>query len=337
VVSRPRGLFAFEHELYLVDSEHHRVLVLDSPPPANGTPKRVLGQIDGSLVLPNAGGTPSARSLRSPRGIFVDATHVVVADTGNHRVLVFDRSPSATDATLVLGQAGFGSGGANRGGGASLATLASPEGVWSDGVRLIVADTGNHRVLVWNSFPTASGAPADVVLGQGSETDVLPNHGQSVAAATTMSFPSAARIEGGALFVADTGNNRVLRFGTIPTASGVAAEGVLGQPDLSSRDAAQSSSEKSHLAGPVAFASDGAYLYVADRDLARVVSYALPGTGLGPEPAETLGAPAGLSLSGPSGLAAERTPLFTSRLYVADTNSDRVVILGSLSRLATSR
>ena len=30
--------------------------------------------------------------------------------------------------------------------------------------RVIVADTNNDRVLIWNSFPTRNGQPADVVL-----------------------------------------------------------------------------------------------------------------------------------------------------------------------------
>jgi hypothetical protein len=35
----------------------------------------------------------------------------------------------------------------------------------------------------------------------------------------------------------------------------------------------------------------------------------------------------------PSGLAVERTPLFTTRIYVGDTGSNRLLLLGSASRL----
>ena len=42
----------------------------------------------------------------------------------------------------------------------------APRGVWTDGERVVVADTGNHRVLIWHSMPSADGAPADVVIGQ---------------------------------------------------------------------------------------------------------------------------------------------------------------------------
>jgi sugar lactone lactonase YvrE len=329
--SRPRGLFLRDGDLYVADTEHHRIEVLDSPPVPGNAPKRVLGQPDTSLALPNAGGAPSSRSLRSPRGVFVDATRIVVADTGNNRVLVFNKvSP---DAVLVLGQSGFGGALANRGGAPGAATLAAPESAWVEGSRLIVADTGNHRVLVWNTFPTSNGQAADVVLGQADATSGLSNRGSSAAAANTLSFPSSVRVEGGALFVADTGNNRVLRFASIPATNGAAATSVLGQADMTSRSAAQSGTDTDRLAGPAALASDGAYLYVADRDVARVVSFPLPAAGT-TAIASVLGAPTGLQLSAPAGLVAEARPQFTSRLYVSDTNADRIIVVGSLSRLA---
>lgn len=329
--SHPHGLFLRDGDLYVADTEHHRIEVLDSPPVPGSAPKRVLGQPDTSLALPNAGGAPSSRSLRSPRGVFVDATRIVVADTGNNRVLVFNKvSP---DAVLVLGQSGFGGALANRGGAAGAATLAAPESAWVEGSRLVVADTGNHRVLVWNTFPTSNGQAADVVLGQASATSVLSNRGSSVAAANTLSFPSSVRVAGGALFVADTGNNRVLRFAAIPASNGAAATGVLGQANMTARNAAQSGTDTDHLAGPAALASDGAYLYVADRDVARVVSFPLPAAG-STAIASVLGAPTGLQLNAPAGLVAEARPQFASRLYVSDTNADRIIVVGSLSRLA---
>ena len=40
------------------------------------------------------------------------------------------------------------------------------KGVWIQNGKLYIADTQNHRVLIFNSIPTANGAAADVVLGQ---------------------------------------------------------------------------------------------------------------------------------------------------------------------------
>jgi len=50
-------------------------------------------------------------------------------------------------------------------GGLSGASLSGPVGVWSDGTRLYVVDSGNNRVLVWNAIPS-SPVPADFALGQ---------------------------------------------------------------------------------------------------------------------------------------------------------------------------
>ncbi len=49
---------------------------------------------------------------------------------------------------------------------ATRAHLYGPRGVWLDDQHLIVCDSGNHRVLIWNGLPSHDHAPADVVLGQ---------------------------------------------------------------------------------------------------------------------------------------------------------------------------
>jgi hypothetical protein len=331
--SKPRGLARAGANLYVADTAHHRVLVFGAPPSAGDAPKRVFGQPDANLALPNAGGAPSARSLRSPRGVFADARRVIVADAGNHRVMVYDPTQPSPDAVLVLGQTSFTTSLPNAGGPATLGSLASPEGVYFDGTRLYVADTGNHRVLVWSSMPTQSGQPASFVLGQSAGDQVLSNGGGSTAWAASMASPTAVDVIGGALFVADAGNNRVLRWGALPTISGAPATSVLGQSDLTERTSASSAADTKHLAGPVALAHDRANLYVADRDAGRIVVFALPAATASTPVATVLGALGGLSVSGPGGLAVESTPFFTSRLYVADTNNDRVVVVGAVSRL----
>jgi len=165
---------------------------------------------------------------------------------------------------------------------------------------------------------------------------ILGNRGLGHAGPDTMSSPTSVDVALGALFVADSGNNRVLHFGTLPMSSGVAADAALGQPDLTSRGSTSQPADAAHLAGAVALADDGANLYVADRDLGRVVVYALPAASTGMAATRILGIAGGLSTAGPAGLTVERTPFFTSRVYLADTNDDRLVMLGSVSRLLNS-
>ena len=85
--------------------------------------------------------------------------------------MIWNSIPTAdqTPANVVLGQPDTTSGAANNGG-LSATSMDCPEGVFSDGTRLYVADGSNNRVLIWNSVPTANEVPANVVLGVANMT-----------------------------------------------------------------------------------------------------------------------------------------------------------------------
>jgi DNA-binding beta-propeller fold protein YncE len=69
--------------VYVTDTWNHRVQKFT----ADGTPIKMWGQFG----QPVAGDTDSASSFWGPRGIAVDANgHVLVTDTGNKRIVVFD-------------------------------------------------------------------------------------------------------------------------------------------------------------------------------------------------------------------------------------------------------
>jgi sugar lactone lactonase YvrE len=327
-LAQPRGLALVGDDLFVADTANHRVLDLDAKSAL--VLKKVYGQPNDVLALPNAGGAPSASTLSSPQGVFADANHVVVADTGNHRVLVFD--PKSSSASVVLGQPDFTTVGANTGG-PSGSTLFQPKGVCSDGNRLFVVDSGNSRVLGWSAFPTTNGQPADVVLGQADASKTLPNRGESVPTASSMSLPSACVILEKWLFVADTANNRVLRFFVDASTNANATE-VFGQPTFGTRGPATLATDLSLLAGPVALATDAANLYVVDRDLARVLRFpraTVESKGAAVEILGGLGSASILRVSG--GIAVARAPLLASRLYGTETTSDRVAVVAPVSRL----
>jgi hypothetical protein len=333
VTAQPSGVALAGGNLYVADSSNNRVLVLATPAMPGQAAARVYGQPNSTLALPNAGGSPSASTLKGPKGVFADGAHVIISDTANNRVLVYDATATTTTASLVLGQAGFATNAANAAG-ASAATMQGPTAAYSDGTSLWVGDTGNHRVLVWKTFPVASGQAADLVIGQPSPSAVLPNQGLGAASAASLSFPSGVVSVGGVLYIADTGNNRVVSFSTPPAVTGAAADGVLGQADLVSRAAGATASDLAHMAGPVALTSDGENLYVVDRDLGRVLVFDV-GTVASAAPALLfIGGATGVPLSAPQGIAAERTPFFTSRLYVSDTGNNQVALVASVSRLA---
>jgi hypothetical protein len=328
--SAPHGLTFQGTDLYVADTGHSRVLVMQTPFAPGDEPVKVYGQPNATLALQNSGGPPSASTLNEPRGVFADKTHVVVSDTANNRVLIYTAGSSSTAATLVLGQASFTTNAPNSGG-PSASSMQGPAGAYTDGSMLWVTDTGNHRVLGWKTFPTKNGQPADIVLGQSSFAGILGNRGTSQASAISMSFPSDVRVVNGVLYVADSGNNRVLSFSTLPSTSGAAADGVLGQPNLTSRIAAVLPTDLTHMAGPVALASDKENLYVSDRDLGRGLVFHIGTITAGAT--QALSSAAGLVLSGPAGIASQETGLFTSMVYLSNTGMNQIEELKAVSRL----
>jgi hypothetical protein len=85
-------------------------------------------------------------------------------------------------------------------------------------VQLFIADNGNNRLLVWNSFPTSSFAPANVVLGQGDfihkteNDDNQDNVADASPSARTLKGPAGVNLVGTQLFVSDLNNSRILMY-----------------------------------------------------------------------------------------------------------------------------
>lgn len=213
------SVFTDGTDLYVVDSGHHRILRYA------GFPKTNNPQADAVIGQPNfdsGDGRCAADSLFSPQDAVIAGGKLVVADTGNNRVLIWDQVPSASGegATLVLGQTGFDS----CGGDTSRTSMLVPSSVWSDGERLLVADQGNNRVLVWNEFPTVGNTEPDLVLGQENFDASATGSG-----AASMNFPGHVVSNGTQIFVSDINNNRVLVWNEFPTENGEAAAAVIGQ------------------------------------------------------------------------------------------------------------
>ncbi|HEU4539059.1 MAG TPA: hypothetical protein VFS00_33290, partial [Polyangiaceae bacterium] len=230
------GLFA-GHGVVLVPDET-RLLVWRTTPGYDGAPADlVIGQP--SFVTAERGVDyrgVGRETLSHPSGVHEAEGARAVADRANNRVLL-TRGAGAAASTVVLGQATGEAYAPNRNWQSpSAASLNAPEDAFVEGGRLYVADTGNHRVLVWNSLPTADGQPADLVVGQADFAGTRPNRGagdgdgdgDSDASAGGFFYPSALAVEGGRLFVSDTGNHRVLVFSPLPGASGAEASDVLG-------------------------------------------------------------------------------------------------------------
>src|SRR5579872_6355011 len=292
--------------LAVADTANNRIMIWKSIPTIIDQPADIeLGQPDFNTVLQGPQQVVDNKSLRGPQGVWIQNGKLYVADTQNHRVLIWNSIPTQNDqpADLVLGQPSFNV--ANQpdltkaSTNAQANTLLNPVSVSSDGIRLYVADLGNSRVLIWNTIPTTNQAPADVAVGQkdlvtgleNDATDLCPSNGTDATTGAltypmrcgkTMDFPRFALSDGTRLFVADGGNDRVLIYNTIPTQSGAAADVILGQTDDVS-DAVSSFTDLFHpllrqsaadiLPTPTGLAWDGTNLYVTDASNRRILVF----------------------------------------------------------------
>ncbi|MFA5940372.1 MAG: NHL repeat-containing protein [Sinimarinibacterium sp.] len=281
----------------------------------------VVGQADFAGASPNRGGSPDAATLAQPLGnVATDGTRLFVADTANNRVLGYSATPvdNGAQADIVLGQSDF----TTNTAGTSRNRMALPSAVFlSNDGRLVVADSGNNRVLIWNSVPAASGALPDVVVGQTGFAS-----GGSGTSQTQLAFPTSAAIANGRLLVADQNNNRVLVWNSVPSASGVAADLVLGQADFVSR---YDDDEADEMNRPASVWSDGFRVLVADSGNHRVLYWSLFPQDSGAEADYVLGQSGFSRSSAGTSSSTLRTPFGVSadgtRIYVADSGNNRVL------------
>ncbi|PPE75681.1 hypothetical protein C3942_01960 [Solimonas fluminis] len=280
----------------------------------------LYGQADYEGSAPNRGATTASNTLAQPLGnVASDGTRLFIADTANNRILGFAAVPTtpATAASFVLGQS---SATANTPATAR-DRLALPGAVFTGEGKLVVADSGNNRVLIWNTIPDSAGDLPDVVVGQ---TDFVSS--TSGTSATNLAFPTAAVIANGRLVVADQNNNRVLVWNSVPTANGAAADLVLGQPGFTTREADDEADEMNKPAG---LWSDGFRLLVTDSGNNRVLYWALFPQQSSADADYVMGQSGFSRSSAGSSASTLRAPFGVgsdgTRIYVADSGNNRVL------------
>jgi hypothetical protein len=280
----PRGacLAGERGPLFVCDTGHHRLLIWRKPPSGDqDEADLVIGQPDFSREGRNAKGDVGAATLNMPTGIAAGDGILAVADAWNHRILIWHGYPETSNrpADVVLGQSDFGAGIANRGSNAPAAdTLNWCYGVAVSDSRLIVCDTGNRRVLIWNEIPTRHGTPADLVLGQRDFTTRDDNAGEA-GGARGMRWPHGIAMAWGMLFVSDAGNNRVMVWRRFPRSIGQPCDFVLGQTDFMGLDHNRASyyPTSSALNMPYGLTVQGGMLVVTDTANSRLLGFELDG------------------------------------------------------------
>ena len=188
---------------------------------------------DFGLSLPAA--NPTDSQFYAPRGVFLNDDYLVVADSGNHRILIWRGVPTSDrqPADVVLGQPDFTTEGARAGGASVEKGLHLPTGVKILDGKLFVADSWHHRILVWNSVPEQNFQKPDYVLGQADLSETTENRGAGKPGANSFYWCYGFNQVGHWFYVADTGNRRVLGWRGLPEPE-QPADMVLGQDSFES-------------------------------------------------------------------------------------------------------
>lgn len=338
----PYSVRVIGSSLYITDFGHKRIVGLND---ASNLSDR---NFDFSLFLPSTSVSGDQHTIDDgnigSRDFEYSGGNFIVADTDNHRVLIYEGFPSPTNRTpkVILGQPDLSTRVTNNGG-VSAKSLNNPVGVRVIDGKLFVSDTANNRVLVWNSVPTTNFQDADYVLGQPDFTTTTANTGGR--AANRLSAPQLLQKIGNKLFISDFGNSRILVWDSIP-ASNLPANSVIGQADFTTKGVTASSSITLGAAG---FAFSGTSLFLADFSAHRILvfknidlSTTIP-NGLSadivlgqPDFTTTTtwlvsGKPTSQSLFNPYGVE-----VYSGKLLVADANNHRILVYNHLPSNTTT-
>jgi len=296
VLKQPAGVaIVASGFLYAADTMHHQIVAV--------APTGQLAVIAGTGKPGVIDGVANQAQFKEPGAVAVDAVRgvIYIADTGNNviRKLTFDG--------VVTTFAGSGRGESGDGNGNS-ASFKAPSGIAVDTAgNVYVADTGNDQIRKIT--------PAGIVTTIGGGT-----HGgfaDGSAAQSLFAQPRGVACNGsGAVFVADSGNNRIRKIenGTVITLAGTGHGGF-----------SDGSGAVAEFKNPSGIAiDDGGNVYVADADnnaVRKITSgnvVTISGTGKGKY---TDGAVATAEFNSPLGIAIE------GAIYVADSKNDALRVI----------
>lgn len=322
--------------IYIADAGSHKVTMAT----AAGITLLSVGTGTAGFVPTSSGATglnttlaDTTIQLNAPSGVAVDVNgNVYIADTGNHRIhMIFADTTTKiiSTASKIITIAGSGMAGFSGDGMlANSASLNHPTAVTVDATGIVyIADNGNNRIRkVLAAKVSTTGVitygTISTLAGDGRAT-TLTAYGVSIS-------PAPA----GDLYIADSGNNRILKLiaakGLPITVAGNGVAGFSGDGGLA---------VLAQLSQPSGVATDGKDLYIADTmnicirkvSLAtgiistRVGSTAQAASVIPAAPVPALSFPMGVNVNG------------AGTLYVADTGNAGIdQIFASVSAITTA-
>ena len=373
----PQGVFTIGNVPFVVDTYANRILrypvyqdwAQETPALPSPVAEAVIGQNamrSDRIIIHRDRSEPGADTLWLPAFAIFAQGQLFVADTNNNRILVFpdiSTGPEAVAgppyaATRVLGQPGMSNRAVNMIEGrefhfskinpANTAQRVAGAGIAidenSNPPRLYVADPGNNRVLGFaDARKIQNGEFATVVIGQPGFFRSLvnsPTNDPEAPGATGLFSPTDVAVDSdGNLYVADSGNGRVLRFPRPfdQEAGTQTADLVLGQLDFTSRNFDPSERTMRSPQGlditieGDLLVSDGAHhrvlLFRRDPATKTFTSGQAAAKVFGQPDFRSSGSGTGLDkFSRPAGVSTDTS----ARLFVCDSGNNRVVVFGDI-------
>jgi uncharacterized protein (TIGR03437 family) len=371
LIVNPQGIVALPNNqgIAVADTQSNRILIFDPytlwpDPNTSFSPqaRTIIGQANSCLAFPavacraanNGNPSPSAATLASPSSAALAGTDLLIADASNNRVIGMPQQAGAyVSANRVLGQDRMDTFSINLIEGREFAFVSqNAQGVCADAAlaidstgdtpHLYVADPCNNRVLGFNDARKLTpGTKADIVIGQPDMQTALcnyPSGDPNQPGKSNLCIPVGLLVDsGGNLYVADSGNGRVLRFPTPFAHQGSLqpADRVVGQANFTAKVTDPSPTTMSMPYGVALSGVNG--LLVSDAKLNRVLYFPMANGDLTSPQGETATKVFGqpdfkttvkgtddTSMNTPRHVAADTS----GRPYVVDTGNSRVMIFG---------
>lgn len=274
----PSGLWSDGQKLIVADAWNHRVLIWNNIPSSNGqAADLIIGQPDFNHNQPNVkgiGSMPTAQSLNWPYGVCSDGTSLWICDTGNRRVLFYEKIPTTNYAAAdkVIGKPNF-----------TERDYENYEPIWPYSIRLSpngqlsISDTQFYRNLIWNNWKTAFSQPADIIIGQPDFDACGQNQYQLFPTQNTLNWTYDSFFYKNGLFVADTGNSRLLWYEGVPTQNAAEASNLIGHKNFGtgSENANTRYGTDKQLYWPFSICIENEQMVVADTGNHRIIKYDL--------------------------------------------------------------
>ncbi len=365
------GLFMQGSNLWVADAGNNRIVKYDIPdnwpPEQNLTAQIYSSQFSPAMVdvIGQVGFTnnktnkaqpePDATTVSTPFGGAFMGTDLWIADYGNNRVFAMPQvSGRYVSGTRLIGQLDWPFNTPNLIEGREVAFASSSSAFaglaidnTSNPPHLYVSDTLNNRILGFRDARNIGGK-ADIVIGQRDFYRSLingPKNDPQIPNQFGIFAPRGLVVDAaGNLYVADSGNGRVLRYPApfnAPDPSQLLPNLVLGQVSFS---AATFDATNQNMQAPVGLAmfSDGS-LAVSDVALNRVMIFKKPAgadftsgqtaSAILGQPNANSGSPSNSSagLNSPRQIATDTS----DRLYVADFGNNRLMVWTDARNQAT--